>query len=278
MTNDPTAGEGFELIEPHCFMPPYFEGFERDDADAAEPADRAPRRRRRDAALALSDEARDELARALLRRCGQQDEPALMEFRQLMRPFMEGVVRDVLWPYYPPGKDKSGKDNEELLRFQVRVAINHALQDVWRQASRFRGEPSLPGGKKPQVTTWLYKPVRSAAVKVLKDDGRFAKDKHGESVKIVQAEDVAGHLHDIPNPGCSPLEGLLARERNANVRRCIRQLSFDHQEVLNLVYLHDMSSGDIAELLQIPEGTVRSRLHHARENLRKLLKAEGIEI
>lgn len=272
MTNDTTPGDGIEMIEPHCFMPPYFDGFER-DADAVDVRDQAPRRSRRDAAAALSDEARDERARALLRRCGLQDEPALLEFRQLMRTFMEAQARRWLSPYY-----WAGKDGGELLRSQVRVVINDALQDVWRQASRFRGETRLPGGRRPMVTTWLYLLVRSAALKVLKDDGRFAKDEHGELVRLVQAEDVASRLHDIPAADRLPLETLLARERDVIVRRCMRRLSVDHQEVLNLVYLQDMSRTDIAELLQIPEGTVKSRLHHARENLRVLLEDEEVEI
>lgn len=272
MTSDPTSGDGFELIEPHCFMPPYFDGFEC-DAVAGHARDQAPRQSRRDTAPALSEEARDEQAHALLRRCGLQDEPALLEFRQLMRPFMEAQARRWLSPYY-----WTGKDGGELLRAQVRVVINDTLQDVWRQAGRFRGEARLPGGKKPKVTTWLYLLVRSAALNVLKDDGRFAKDEHGELVKIVQAEDVASRLHDIPAPSRSPLEALLAHERDGMVRRCIRRLSLDHQEMLNLVYLQDMSRTDIAELLQIPEGTVKSRLHHARENLRVLLEDEDVEI
>lgn len=59
------------------------------------------------------------------------------------------------------------------------------------------------------------------------------------------------------------------RELQSIVHATLEELPLHHRAVLTLHYLHDYSITEIAEILELPEGTVKSRLHHAR----KLLKA-----
>ena len=44
--------------------------------------------------------------------------------------------------------------------------------------------------------------------------------------------------------------------------------------VLALMYLQDFSVGEMADVLSLPEGTVKSRLHHARQQLRQLMEKD----
>jgi RNA polymerase sigma-70 factor, ECF subfamily len=67
----------------------------------------------------------------------------------------------------------------------------------------------------------------------------------------------------------SPEQIAEQHELQVIVRRTIEELSPNHRAVLVLHYLHDYSIPEVASILECPEGTVKSRLHHAR----KLLKA-----
>ncbi len=67
----------------------------------------------------------------------------------------------------------------------------------------------------------------------------------------------------------SPEQLAEQHELQVIVRRTIEELSPNHRAVLVLHYLHDYSIPEVASILECPEGTVKSRLHHAR----KLLKA-----
>ena len=51
----------------------------------------------------------------------------------------------------------------------------------------------------------------------------------------------------------------------------------DHRIVLQLAYFQEFSVGQIAEILDCPENTVKTRMFYARQRLRALLEAEGIE-
>jgi len=62
------------------------------------------------------------------------------------------------------------------------------------------------------------------------------------------------------------------------VRRAVSALPRDQRRVLALVDLEDFSYNDVAEILEIPAGTVMSRLHRARKNLLKILEPDGTAV
>jgi RNA polymerase sigma-70 factor (ECF subfamily) len=68
-------------------------------------------------------------------------------------------------------------------------------------------------------------------------------------------------------------EQLIAAQEASTVRRAMRLLSEKHRVVLTLREVEDLSYGEIAELLELPVGTVESRLHRARAALAKRLRA-----
>jgi RNA polymerase sigma-70 factor (ECF subfamily) len=61
------------------------------------------------------------------------------------------------------------------------------------------------------------------------------------------------------------------------LRRCLQALTPDHREVIDLVYYHDKSVEEVAEIIGIPEATVKTRMFYARRKLSELLKAAGID-
>ena len=63
-------------------------------------------------------------------------------------------------------------------------------------------------------------------------------------------------------------------ENQQEIALILGSLSDAHRTVLALHYLHDMEVREISALLNIPVGTVKSRLHHARQAFKKILMKE----
>ena len=61
------------------------------------------------------------------------------------------------------------------------------------------------------------------------------------------------------------------------LRECLTGLSVEHREIIDLVYYHEKSVEEVAEIVGIPENTVKTRLFYARKKLAELLKAAGVE-
>ena len=85
-----------------------------------------------------------------------------------------------------------------------------------------------------------------------------------------------GALEGILERFAAPLgvlpERLVERsEAQETIQRAIMNLPLGHRVVVVLFYLEGLSLKEIAQVLEIPEGTVKSRLHYARESLKKLL-------
>ena len=70
----------------------------------------------------------------------------------------------------------------------------------------------------------------------------------------------------------TPESGYLSREEKRSLFRALRKLSFSDREIINLNHFRMMSYDEIANLLEIPKGTVMSRLYYARKRLAKLME------
>jgi RNA polymerase sigma-70 factor, ECF subfamily len=71
----------------------------------------------------------------------------------------------------------------------------------------------------------------------------------------------------------TPEKVVLSRDRSAQMRICLAQLSRDHREILDLVYYQEKSIEEVAEFIQIPKSTVKTRMFYARKRLAQLLSA-----
>ena len=75
-------------------------------------------------------------------------------------------------------------------------------------------------------------------------------------------------LHQIPDPALNPEQTVLAREGDARLRGLVAALPEALREVLVLREFGELSYTQIASVLEVPVGTVMSRLSRARDNLR----------
>jgi RNA polymerase sigma-70 factor (ECF subfamily) len=80
----------------------------------------------------------------------------------------------------------------------------------------------------------------------------------------------------ITDPGVNPIERMLTDERDKMVAEAIGNLAVDHRDILVLRFYGGKSYTEIAELMQIPIGTVKSRLFYAVKSCRDELRSKGV--
>src|SRR5476651_2058903 len=123
--------------------------------------------------------------------------------------------------------------------------ISEVFLDVWRQAGRFEGRSA--------VSTWLLAIARFKALSAL----RRRKD--------VELDDEAANA--IEDSSDDPEVAVQKKDTSAALRKCLTALSPDHREIVDLVYYHEKSVEEVAEIVGIPENTVKTRLFYARKKL-----------
>ncbi len=75
----------------------------------------------------------------------------------------------------------------------------------------------------------------------------------------------------LPSREASPEEAVESLELQETVQRAIEQLPEKYRSVIVLKYIEDLSLQEISEILGLPVGTVKTRLHRGREALRRQL-------
>ena len=96
-------------------------------------------------------------------------------------------------------------------------------------------------------------------------------------------DEVHGDLDDIAETTASDTPDgyaeLAGKQRREGVQHCMGKLSDEHRECLHLVFYEGMGLAEVAEVQNCPEGTVKTRLFHARQKIKKclesLLRSEG---
>ncbi len=112
-----------------------------------------------------------------------------------------------------------------------------------------------------QFYTWLFRIARNTAISKLR------RKKHTVSL---DATDSKLRL-DFPDDGPAPSIEMERRERQTGLMRAMDLLSREHRAILILREMEEQNYETISEILDLPVGTVRSRLHRARSQLRDLL-------
>ena len=144
-----------------------------------------------------------------------------------------------------------------LVRDQTKAEdlISEVFLDVWRQAGKFEARSA--------VSTWLLAIARYKALSAL----RRRPDEELD-------EEAAAAIED---PGDDPETALEKKDKGEILRKCLTALSPEHREIIDLVYYHEKSVEEVAEIVGIPENTVKTRMFYARKRLAELLKAAGVD-
>jgi RNA polymerase sigma-70 factor, ECF subfamily len=184
---------------------------------------------------------------ALLRQVAQHDEQA---FRRLYESASRRVHAFVLQRLRDPA--------------EAAEVVSDTFYEVWRRPGAFRGES--------RFTTWLLGIARHKLLTRLQGKTARREDVH---------EDIDEH-HELLDDGAPEgFDSVAERQRREGVAACLAKLPELQRECLHLVFYEEMSLAEIAAVQGAPQGTVKTRLFHARAGIKRclqlLLRREGAE-
>jgi len=124
-------------------------------------------------------------------------------------------------------------------------------------------EPGRP------VRPWLYTIATHQAIDAMRRNGRHQAVSLDETWTEGGEGEIAGLLELLHSRGPSPVEAANAQERQEQVRASVERLPDFLRQVLILAYYQGLKYREIADILDIPVGTVKSRLHAALVKLQE---------
>lgn len=128
--------------------------------------------------------------------------------------------------------------------------LQDVILEVWKPASPFQG--------KSTVRTWMFGIARNKAHEAI---------RRRKLNKVPYDDD---YIHMIMPDNFKQVDNKDA------LAQAFRKLKPEEREVIELKFYHVLKTAEIATVFEEPEGTIRSRLHRAIKQLRRLLESEGI--
>lgn len=177
---------------------------------------------------------------ALLERCRRGDVAA---FEPLVEKYRERVWRLAFHHL---------RDSEE-----AQDVAQEAFIRAWQALASFRGQSAF--------YTWLFRITMNVATDRARQRASRARALGAERVPEEEWERV------MIDPAAGPEQTATRAEQRARIRQALATLPEHHRTIIMLSDLEGLSYREIAEVLDIPMGTVMSRLHHARKRLRAAL-------
>lgn len=132
--------------------------------------------------------------------------------------------------------------------------VNEVMLVVWRTAERFRG-----GAK---VRTWLLGITNNKVLDALRRRGTRPHEELDE--RLADSSSETG-------------ERIVATAQHSrSVETCLKALTDQHRQVVHLAFYEDLSYREIAEIVDCPAGTVKTRMYHAKISLKRCLERMGL--
>lgn len=156
------------------------------------------------------------------------------------------------------------RHNVRVFRFLTRIVgndataedlLNEVFLEVWRNAGRFEA--------RSQVSTWILAIARFKALASMR------RRQHDE------LDDETSEM--IEDTADNPEVTVQKTERSALLQQCLQQLSVAHRQVVDLVYYHEQSIEEVAEIIGVPASTVKTRVFYARKRIAELMAERGLE-
>jgi|SRR5690348_7342816 len=130
----------------------------------------------------------------------------------------------------------------------VEEVLNDALLVVWRQPEKYNGQC--------KVSTWIFAIAYRKALKALRRADEPMEDREAQ-------------LRPSGEPG--PEQRLGLAQASAALAKAIGELPTEQRAVVDLTYFHEFGYREIAELMDCPVDTVKTRMFHARRRLKTKL-------
>ena len=133
----------------------------------------------------------------------------------------------------------------------VEEVLNDTMLVVWNKPDRYNG--------KSKVSTWIYAIAYRKALKALRRRDEPIEDKTADA---------------RPSADPGPEQNVGQRQLQTLLLKAMGELSADHRAVVDLTYFHEIGYREIAELMDCPVDTVKTRMFHARRRLKAMLPGE----
>ncbi len=170
--------------------------------------------------------------KALLNSIASQDETA---FEQFYHRFESRLYRFIQTKLPDP--------------FEAADILNEVFLDVWKQADRYKGQS--------KVSTWLFSIAHYKTIDKL-------RKKRPEQI----SDDKLNHVTDTSPDSISH---LIDAQNNKDIHYCLETLKPAHRSVMELTFFEEMSYKDIAIVVDCPENTVKTRMFHAKQAMKRCL-------
>lgn len=154
-------------------------------------------------------------------------------------------------------------DREEAEDLTQEVFLN-----VFKHLSSFRGDA--------QFSTWIYQ----VTINHCRNRFKYLKRRFHHTTESMDDPLQGGEgdiERELPDEADIPEDALYRRQLQKLVQVAVQRLRPDYREIIVLRDIQELSYQEISEVLGLPEGTIKSRLHRARWELKELLGHLGIE-
>lgn len=183
---------------------------------------------------------------ALVRRCQRGDTEA---YEEIVRKYQKKLFNTA---YRMTGDYHEAAD-----------VVQEAFIAVYRNIRGFQG--------RSKFSTWMYTIVVNVSRNRMRQIRKQSFHEHFSFDDPVETENGRFKIEQ-PSGDLTALERLEKRERGQKVQECMSALDCEFREVIVLRDIQGFSYEEIAEMLNIAEGTVKSRLYRAREKVKECLK------
>lgn len=181
----------------------------------------------------------------------------------------DGASIEVLWLERIARRDRGAFEElyreygPRVFRFAVRMirdetkaeeVTNDVMVEIWKSAGQFKG--------RSRASTWIFSIARHRALNAV-------RRKQLPMTGLDDAAEVRDETED-------PMASTDQQTTSDLLRTAIDQLSNEHREVIELTFFHGLNYKEIAKIVECPEGTVKTRMFHAKKQLGPLLSALGV--
>lgn len=154
-------------------------------------------------------------------------------------------------------------DYSKLVRSVIyQIAGSSHLNDLVQEAfiKIWKGLPEFQ--EQSQLSTWIYRIATNVALDALRSWSRRKENFEYDFSQLQDERNTADQDY----------------ENRQIVQLGLQQLTEQHRSVLVLAYIHERPIAEIADILSVSEGTVKSRLHYAKEAFQNFLNQKGVKL
>ena len=132
--------------------------------------------------------------------------------------------------------------------FEAGDLLHEVFMEVWRSAGRFEGRST--------VRTWMM------GIAYRKAMDRFRKSSRTQ---------LTDEVPDMPDDAAPAVERIAEGQESGHLRACIDELSAPQRYAVELAFFEELTYREIADAAGVPEGTIKTRVYHAKQLLKRCL-------